>query len=407
MSAKFFTTEKIGNTREKTPEGYLLCRDVPISRIGEFDYSALETGIPGKGGIVKMSRTASELFKPETISSFEGKPVVFGHGVFPTAENWSCVAKGHAQNVRQVGETLTADLLITAADAIAKIEAGELEEISCGYDANSIADAPGFGHQAGIVGNHIALVEKARCSGCKIGDGSMSENNSPKTWKSRLRRIFKDSDAEAFNDALDEIPLDNEKAAEAKPEAVPAKDEDPNAARLDALEKALAALTEKVAQISAPKPDEAPAEEAKAADESEEVKIVEEPKAEQADEDPFAVETGPDDKAAPTELVISVYGDAETMSPGVKRPQGDAAIKAVTYGDLKRVKRAAIAGAGVKAFGDAAKLDGVALDAAFKASLEIVKAKRNPRAKGFGDAAPSRKTNAELNVSFRDFWSNK
>ena len=47
--AEFYTVEQLSPRREKTPEGFLLCKDVPISRVGEFDYTPLETGIAGKG----------------------------------------------------------------------------------------------------------------------------------------------------------------------------------------------------------------------------------------------------------------------------------------------------------------------------------------------------------------------
>ena len=32
--SNIYTTGQIGRTRETTPEGYLLCRDVPVARIG-------------------------------------------------------------------------------------------------------------------------------------------------------------------------------------------------------------------------------------------------------------------------------------------------------------------------------------------------------------------------------------
>ena len=85
---QFLTVEHLSPHMEKTSEGYLLCRDVPISRVGEFEYSGLEVGIPSKGGRVLMTRTADELFRPETIQSFNAKPVVIGHARFADPENW-------------------------------------------------------------------------------------------------------------------------------------------------------------------------------------------------------------------------------------------------------------------------------------------------------------------------------
>ena len=192
----FYAVEKVSPRREKTPEGYLICKDVPISRVGELEYTALEVGgaVKGKGGKVIMTRTPEELFRPETISSFEGKPVVIGHARFADPQNVNAISVGHVQNVR---------LFLDSQRGIDIVERGELEEVSCGYDARAIDDGDGRGHQEGIVGNHIALVKKARCGeACKIGDGSMS--NTKMTLKQRIRRLFRDGDEDGLNEVLDE-----------------------------------------------------------------------------------------------------------------------------------------------------------------------------------------------------------
>ena len=199
-----FTTERIGPHRERTPEGYLLCRDVPISRVGDFEYTPLEAGIRGVNGKVILSRSAEELFKPETMASFEGKPVVIGHDTFADPSNWKDIAVGIVRNVRQGdGEErglLLADLLLTDQKGIDLVESGELREVSCGYDAQTIDDGSGRGHQEGIVGNHLALVSRARCgSVCSVRDGFMAKEKSLKTM---LRSIFRDGDEDKFNEAL-------------------------------------------------------------------------------------------------------------------------------------------------------------------------------------------------------------
>ena len=391
MTAQFFTTERIGRTREKTPEGYLLCRDVPISRVGVFDYSPLEVGIQGVGGRVHVTRSADELFRPETMASFEGKPIVLGHGVFPDASNWGDVSQGHIQNVRrgegEQSSMLLADLLIQKQEAIELVESGVLEQVSCGYDSKLIADGVGEGHQEGIVGNHLALVTKARCSGCQIGDGSM-ERSKPKSWKTALRRFFKDSDEEGFNEALDALPTEVKDESEAP---APEPETDPNAERFDKLEKQVAALIEQVAALQ--KPQEAEPE--PVADEA------------PAAEEEKKSEPSEDEKEASDDEASSVFGDAETINPGMKRPQGDAASGKFSVGLLKRVKREAIKASGITAFGDAAALDGAALDMAFKGALEVVKTRRNPVANGsrIGDSAPKRMSNAALNDSFAKYWS--
>ena len=206
---QFLTVEHLSPHMEKTSEGYLLCRDVPISRVGEFEYSGLEVGIPSKGGRVLMTRTADELFRPETIQSFNAKPVVIGHARFADPENWKDITVGIVQNVRrgqgEHADELLADLLLTDKKGIELVESGQLREVSCGYDASPVDDGDGKGHQVGIVGNHVALVEKARCGrACKIRDSEMKTTN----LKTFLRRLFRDGDEEKFNEALDQVKIE-------------------------------------------------------------------------------------------------------------------------------------------------------------------------------------------------------
>lgn len=390
QDGQFLTVEKIGPRRSKTPEGYLLCEAVPISRVGTFEYSAVEAGIQVPAGQkALMSRTADELFSPTTMASFEGKPVVIGHARFADPSNWKEISVGTVQNVRRGdGDVLLADLLLTDEKGIALVEGGKLEEVSCGYDARSVDDGEGRGHQEGIVGNHVALVERARCGPiCKIGDGFMTK---PKTWKAALRRLFKDGDEEAFNDALDTMP--NEHADE---ESAPKTDADPAPAptaeeRLVKLEAAVAALSEQVEKLMAVEKDEGHPE--LQGDEDPEQK---------ADEETVADEDVCDDE------VKAVMADAEDLCPGVERPQGDVADGKYSRALLERVKRNALKGSGVKFFGDSAELRGEALDVAFRGAVALKRARRNPTAKPFGDMAGSRMSNADLNSKFKSFWEAK
>lgn len=393
-STKFYVAERLSKHREKTPEGYLLCKAVPISRVGTFEYAPSETGIPaGPSGIVEMTRTAEELFSPDTMASFEGKPIVVGHDTFADPSNWSEIAKGHIQNVRR-GEgpqrdLLLADLLIQKQDAIDLVESGELTEVSCGYDATAVDDGGGKGHQAGIVGNHLALVKKARCGElCHIGDGLVM------SIKTKLRRLFRDGDEDAFNEALDrveakEIPQGDAAAKDEEPQETEAGED-----RLGALEKRLAALEEAVGKLSPPQ---------EAADEAE-PEPEQKGEEEAADEEPAGEEPVGEDPAPSEEEAERVLADAESLCPGVKKPQGDGAGGKLSAEDLRRVKRAAIAGAGITMFGDAGTLGNEALDVAFIASVADRKKSLNPVARGFGDSKPEREA-GDLNETFRKFWN--
>lgn len=376
----FYAVEQLSPRKVKTPEGYLICKDVPISRTGDFEYSSLEVGgIPGKGGKVIMSRTPEELFRPETIASFEGKPIVIGHDRFADPQNINAISVGHIQNVRQgEGEQssmLLADLFLDSVRGIRLVESGELQDVSCGYDAQAIDDGNGRGHQEGIVGNHLALVKKARCGeACKIGDGSMSDTKL--TLKQRIRRLFRDGDEEGLNQILDE----SEVTAKDEGESAPA---DPLVAlmeRLDKVEKLLAAMQ----QPAAPAADE---ESEQAADGEEEV----------CDED---------EQIAADGEVEQVLQDSEEVCPGMKKPVGDAEGGKFTKGMLDRVRRMALKGSGITTFGDSAELEGKALEVAFKAAVEMKRSAHNPKARGFGDSAP-KNVNADLNERNKKFWGVK
>lgn len=382
----FYAVEKVSPRREKTPEGYLICKDVPISRVGEFEYTALEVGgaVKGKGGKVIMTRTPEELFRPETIASFEGKPVVIGHDRFADPQNVNAISVGHVQNVRQgEGELsgfLLADLFLDSQRGIDIVERGELEEVSCGYDARAIDDGDGRGHQEGIVGNHLALVKKARCGeACKIGDGSMS--NTKMTLKQRIRLLFRDGDEDGLNAVLDESEV---VAKDDAPPAPPA--DDPLVAlmeRLDKVEKLLAAMQTPPA-----------------------------PPAGDGDGEPTGDEdnqTGDEDEVCDEDEVAQVVQDAEEVCPGMAKPVGDAKGGKFTKGMLDRVRRIALKGSGITAFGDAAELKGKALDIAFKAAVQMKRAAHNPRAVvRTADSAPKgRMSNEELNARFKTFWGNK
>lgn len=383
--APFFTTERLSPHKEKTPEGYLLCRDVPISRVGTFDYAGSDVGFADVP-VVHVSRPEDELFNPDTMASFEGKPLVIGHDTFADPDTWRRISIGHVQNVRRDGDLLMADLLVQDARGIDLIERGALDEISCGYDAGFVRDGEDSGHQTGIVGNHVALVKRGRCgSVCSIGDGAMTEKTS---LKSLLRRLFKDGDEESFNEALDSVTVNpaGETAGktgdeEEVPQA-PTVDE-----RLAALEKAVQDLTKTIAELQKPVADE---------DDPESEEPVAEDTAEQADpEDAEGEELGADESR-------DLISDAEDLCPGIQKPKADK----IPVKDAEDLMRRAMRGACASRFGDADTLSGKALSIAFKASADAARASRNPRfvaGRKFGDAAEPNRIEA-IQAEVDAFW---
>lgn len=164
---KYFIKSKLSENISETPEGFLLCVGVPIARTGDQEYLGSETPLDADSNdIVVVTRDEKEVFRPETIASFEGKPVTIQHPEeFVGPENWKELAVGHIQNVRrgdgQTKDDLVADILITDLDAISLVKDG-LRELSCGYEAEYIQTEEGRGKQTKIVGNHLALVDEGR-----------------------------------------------------------------------------------------------------------------------------------------------------------------------------------------------------------------------------------------------------
>ena len=371
---RFLTTEKISPLKEKTPEGYLLCRDVPISRVGSFEYSAAEVGLPNIGHAVQVWRPEEQIFNPETIASFEAKPVVIGHARFADPDNWREIAVGTTQNVRRgegdKSDFLLADLLLTDRKAIEAVESGNLKEVSCGYDADTQETPQGI-EQIGIVGNHVALVVSARCSGCKIGDGSMTTS-----LKTRLRKLFRDGNEDAFNEEVDKLQVQDDDAPDAAPAPAPTPTLEERLAKLEAT---VAALAKGLAQKPVGDADTPPV----------------------PDDDDELIDD-PDAQA--------IIGDAEALCPGMKKPVGDAKGGKFTRNQIERVMRTALKGAGVKQFGDSSELDGKALDIAFKAAVAMSKSGKNPRASGtrYGDSAEdSVNSIAYVQKKLNDFWGAK
>ncbi len=215
---KYFATQ-ISENLHKTPEGYLLAIGVSIGRTGEMEYAKGEVPLePGDDGIIRVARSAKELFKPETIASFEGKSFTIRHPQdFVDSTNWKELTKGIMQNVRKgegdQDQDLVADLLITDHSAILLVENG-MRELSCGYEAEYLQTGPGTGIQKNIVGNHLALVEEGRAgSAYKINDqkGVPTMN---KKLEAALKKIFGKTSDQIMKEADEKEKA--EKAAAAK-----------------------------------------------------------------------------------------------------------------------------------------------------------------------------------------------
>lgn len=146
-----------------TPEGFLICKDVPIARTGPQDYLARELMLDGDPErVLTVNRYPEDVFEEATLASFEGKPICDGHppeNVGP--ENYAAYTKGHVQNVRRDGDCIVADLYINDANLANEVRNNVKREVSCGYLCNYVPDGSGY-KQTRIRGNHLAVVPKGR-----------------------------------------------------------------------------------------------------------------------------------------------------------------------------------------------------------------------------------------------------
>ncbi len=217
----FYVEEQLSDNISLTPENFLLCKDVPMTRIGEFLYKDGEVPIEGDSyGVIRIQRDEDEVFSDIAIASCLGKPITVNHpDGFVNPDNWKELAVGNVQNVRR-GEgnqrdLLLGDLLITDSNAIELVKSG-LRQISLGYDAEYEQTDKGRGRQTDIRMNHVALVMKGRAgSRCKINDkktcdscGECKCNNKQEDKKMK----FKDK----FKKWLDKCPIKDEDEIEEK-----------------------------------------------------------------------------------------------------------------------------------------------------------------------------------------------
>lgn len=164
--AKAYYGSKISDNMTKTPEGFLICHNVPIARTGTYKYLASEIGLDGPEKVVEVYREPEEVFDQRTLASFEGKAFTDTHpSVDVNTDNWSMFSKGEVSNVRvgkgENSDKIVADLLVRDPIVIDEIQSGAKREVSAGYECEYV-EKDGKVYQTNIRGNHVALVQQGR-----------------------------------------------------------------------------------------------------------------------------------------------------------------------------------------------------------------------------------------------------
>lgn len=244
---------QISPNQLETSEGYLICRSVPIARTGTQDYAAREIsryvgaldGDPDR--LIPVRRRAEDVFAPEAIASFEGKPVTDDHPPeYVLAENFGSYARGHLQNVRRAGDNLVGDIYITDAKLVNDVKQRLKREISCGYYCDLVPDGAGGYYQTNIRGNHVAVVLRGRAGhDVAIHDAATAAEGGKKPMSKFSRAVLaafgtaaQDASPEELEamttvavKALDAAPAEEaqeaEPADETKDEAAPSPEADP------------------------------------------------------------------------------------------------------------------------------------------------------------------------------------
>ncbi|WP_175908334.1 DUF2213 domain-containing protein [Burkholderia sp. BCC1640] len=420
---RFYTIQKLGPKRSLTPEGFLLCEDVPVARTGEMLYAAGEVPIEaGPDGLIRISRTSEEVFRDATMASCMGKDVTLDHpDDFVQPSNYAGLTQGVMLNPRRSTsepDLLVADLLIKHPDTIEAVQDEEIEEVSLGYEADYEQVSPGRGVQRNIVVNHVAIVPRGRCGPrCAIGDKepemkTKDSKTKKRTWLDRVRTAFKAQDAEALEEALEEGQTGDAEEEE--------RDDDKDGKTADAiaaLTKTVKALDRKVNRLAArdaerERETEDEDEEDDDTDETTDTVIEAEP-SRRVSEEGVDLYTG--------DSARLIAARAEILAPGVKLPTLDglktkdraAALckcqrRALDQAYETDTGRAAIAPFLGRRAPDFDTMPAQVVDSIFTGAAELMRAKNNAgsssgkvNTRDFGKV----KTIADINEQNRKFWA--
>jgi len=410
----FYVTEQISPRIGKTPDGFLVCYDVPIARTGKMVYNKAQADVMpwlnkfegDSQGNIYIERTEDEVFSPATIASFEGKPVTIDHpDSLVSPETWKELTKGTVQNIRrgeqEAHDLLLSDLIIGDQEAIEYVESGELRQISCGYDAEYEQLGPDRGKQTSIIGNHVALVQHGRaglrcmimdshqCTGC----GKCHKNTNKEVNKMSL----KDKIKQLFNMTLDGLKDEDLKEAQVK-------DSDPIEEKIV---KALDCWWKKT--------KDAESEEEK---KKEEEKAAADKKTKDAEEEEKKKEEEEKNKTGDKAYFADMAARAEILSPGYKMPTYDSpdAKKDIKRSVLEASYKTDDGKAAIEPFTggpvtDWSKLSAATVDAAYIGASELLKQKNNSSFNRIGlkvvdfqgpiSAAEINKRNREFNKAGR------
>ena len=156
--------------------GFWTIKDNPLTKEGVFPYLGRQIDPMGRkydlvqDAIYWVYRPFSEINNADTLASFENKPFIDEHemlGEGCTSTDCKNIA-GVVNNIRAKNGMMIGDFTIYSDDIKKEILAGK-KQLSLGYRSSFKKESGVFdGHaydfvQVGMVGNHVALVDRGRC----------------------------------------------------------------------------------------------------------------------------------------------------------------------------------------------------------------------------------------------------
>jgi uncharacterized protein len=168
---RFDTTNRLGKVQRTQLGGIRV--PARLARIGVLEYRRKD------GTIRRELRLPEEVFHPDSLDTLRSATVtdLEHHRDFIDTESWKEAALGHVEQVRvDQNQYVLGELVINDKETIARIDAGELADISCGY-ACKLEAKPGVWNgkpydviQRNIRHNHVAVLPPGRGrSGTEVG----------------------------------------------------------------------------------------------------------------------------------------------------------------------------------------------------------------------------------------------
>lgn len=194
-------------TREYTAEGYLRAKG-RVAKTGTQQYLRRELGLDGEPNtVVTVYRPPEEVFAPDSLATYNVADITYLHPKkLVDSESFKSTSTGVIASIgSQDGDFVVCDLLIKDADAIKKVERGDVE-LSAGYTAE-------YHHEPGVTADGVAYEYVQR--DIRINHVALLPINSARAG--RQARIF---DNQTQGKAMKVVVLDAGRKVEIQDEAV-------------------------------------------------------------------------------------------------------------------------------------------------------------------------------------------